>query len=292
MTAYFPSLPRPLVPTRLAGALGVAGLLLVAGVLLDRLQTQAGLIRQRTEAQADAALAQAGFPWARLQIDNDTGRLLGNAPSDTARMEALRVATRLLAPAIGWPGVFARLEDGQRVSLAYTLRAPQVVPTRVPTMLSPLVAPVVHPVLLPLTPALPASISTGTHDAPLTAAECRDALTRAQGAERVLFDSGAVQPTAASLRLLDRLAPLAHACPGATLNVQGHTDVLGDADQNLRLSLRRAEAVVAALAARGMAAAQLSAEGLGASRPLDGAATAQAHMHNRRIEFHWVFASR
>ena len=54
----------------------------------------------------------------------------------------------------------------------------------------------------------------------------------------------------------------------ARLALEGHTDARGTADYNLRLSQRRAEAVVEYLRQRGVAEGRLRAAGFGEYRPL------------------------
>lgn len=65
--------------------------------------------------------------------------------------------------------------------------------------------------------------------------------------------------------------------------VQGHTDNVGNAAANQALSERRAKAVVARLVALGMPAAQLKAEGKGASEPIASNETAEGRQRNRRV---------
>ena len=55
---------------------------------------------------------------------------------------------------------------------------------------------------------------------------------------------------------------------GTRLTIEGHTDASGSADYNLRLSQQRAEAVVAYLTGRGVAAGRLHAVGFGEHRLL------------------------
>ena len=86
--------------------------------------------------------------------------------------------------------------------------------------------------------------------------------------------------------LLVRLHGLAQRCPQAQLQVEGHTDVQGDAAANLRLSQRRAQAVVDALVRQGVSAKRLQAQGHGEAKLLDPGDTPEAHERNRRIEFH------
>ena len=87
---------------------------------------------------------------------------------------------------------------------------------------------------------------------------------------RVQFqlDSAALTPTAR--QDLDQVAVAFNGpqLAASSLILEGHTDATGDAGYNLRLSRRRAEAVVAYLVSRGVAWQRLSAVGYGESRPL------------------------
>lgn len=68
------------------------------------------------------------------------------------------------------------------------------------------------------------------------------------------------------------------------VEVQGHTDERGSDELNLRLGQERAEAVVAWLVARGIAADRLAAKGYGSSRPIADNTTDEGRAKNRRVE--------
>jgi OOP family OmpA-OmpF porin len=73
--------------------------------------------------------------------------------------------------------------------------------------------------------------------------------------------------------------------PAWRLSVDGHTDSIGGDSANLDLSKRRAAAVKQALVARyEVAAARLTTDGFGASRPKDTNATLEGRARNRRVE--------
>lgn len=97
------------------------------------------------------------------------------------------------------------------------------------------------------------------------------------------FDSAELMP--AGKRQLDELAmALADkSLANAAFMLAGHTDQVGDADYNVKLSLSRAQAVKAYLAeAHGIPEARLSTIGYGFSRLLDAAHPKAAV--NRRVE--------
>jgi outer membrane protein OmpA-like peptidoglycan-associated protein len=72
--------------------------------------------------------------------------------------------------------------------------------------------------------------------------------------------------------------------PGLRLEIGGHTDNVGGRDYNLRLSAQRAAAIVAALAAQGIAADRLSAAGYGPDTPVAENDKEEGRAKNRRVE--------
>lgn len=72
--------------------------------------------------------------------------------------------------------------------------------------------------------------------------------------------------------------------PGADVEVTGHTDTVGDDDDNDRLSLKRAEEVLALLAAAGVDASLMTATGRGERELREATADAVANATNRRVE--------
>ena len=68
-------------------------------------------------------------------------------------------------------------------------------------------------------------------------------------------------------------------------SVEGHTDGDGDDAANLKLSEKRAKAVMDKLISMGIAADRLSYKGLGESKPLYPNTTPEGKANNRRVEF-------
>jgi outer membrane protein OmpA-like peptidoglycan-associated protein len=66
--------------------------------------------------------------------------------------------------------------------------------------------------------------------------------------------------------------------------IEGHTDSIGSDEYNLGLSKRRAQAVYDFLVSQDVAAARLSAEGYGESRPVADNGTEEGRQKNRRVD--------
>ena len=80
------------------------------------------------------------------------------------------------------------------------------------------------------------------------------------------FDSSAL--TAAGRAALDRLVPTI--APGSTVTVVGHTDRIGTAQYNLKLSQHRAGAVADYLNAKSGFKSKFITQGVGATQPTEG----------------------
>ena len=72
--------------------------------------------------------------------------------------------------------------------------------------------------------------------------------------------------------------------PNAKFSIEGHTDDVGSAESNQKLSEARAKAVVDALVAKGVNPANLTHKGFGESKPVASNKTAQGRAQNRRTE--------
>jgi OOP family OmpA-OmpF porin len=114
---------------------------------------------------------------------------------------------------------------------------------------------------------------------------CQDNLNRIANTGHILFSTDSATLDSSSFGTLDRLATAAKSCPGMRISIEGHTDAEGSDEYNQRLSVRRAQAVVAYLVKAGADRRQLEAVGYGFSRPAAPNDTPENMARNRRIEF-------
>ena len=110
---------------------------------------------------------------------------------------------------------------------------------------------------------------------------CNQAFTEVFSHEALRFEPQSDKIDPASAGLLDQLAVLAEQCT-LSFVVENHTDASADPDADLALSQRRAEQVVAALAARGITKQRLEAVGHGSKRLNKNNDTPIERMQNRR----------
>lgn len=112
------------------------------------------------------------------------------------------------------------------------------------------------------------------------------------GRFEILSRSGEIYFTSGSSRLEDKSAPLLNAlaaivlrCPGMVIEAGGHTDSVGDAAYNMRLSQARARSVVKYLLDQGLSRDMIESKGYGETEPIATNDTKKGRWKNRRIGF-------
>jgi len=101
---------------------------------------------------------------------------------------------------------------------------------------------------------------------------------------QILFDTGKATIQPESQAIVAQIVALMKAQPGLSLSIEGHTDGQGTAAANKVLSNDRAQAVVKAVVAGGVAAKRLKAQGWGQERPVADNRTEEGRAKNRRVE--------
>ena len=102
--------------------------------------------------------------------------------------------------------------------------------------------------------------------------------------DKLNFDTGSAAIRSEDQPNVDALAQILSAYPNAKVQIVGYTDARGTAPANDMLGQQRADAVVAALAAKGVDKGRMETKSGGASNPTGTNATAQGQAENRRTE--------
>ncbi|MDY0049185.1 MAG: OmpA family protein, partial [Halothiobacillaceae bacterium] len=91
---------------------------------------------------------------------------------------------------------------------------------------------------------------------------------RLRAPEAITFDTGKAVIRPGFRHVLDDLAYSLRQYPNTTIQIEGHTDSVGSAESNQRLSENRAQSVRSYLIQAGVPASRLVAIGYGKSRPI------------------------
>jgi outer membrane protein OmpA-like peptidoglycan-associated protein len=105
----------------------------------------------------------------------------------------------------------------------------------------------------------------------------------------VFFASGSAELLPASVEELQRLLRLLRENPDMRIQINGHTDDIGEEKDNQVLSEQRAKAVRDYLAAQGVDTSRLTYRGFGESMPIAPNDSAENRQRNRRTEFVRLF---
>lgn len=102
--------------------------------------------------------------------------------------------------------------------------------------------------------------------------------------KNILFETNSFVLQQGSYMELDKLVTLMNENPGLQVEIGGHTDNVGSAADNLKLSQNRAKSVVDYITQKGVNAKRLTAKGYGSSKPIADNVTETGRARNRRTE--------
>ena len=107
-------------------------------------------------------------------------------------------------------------------------------------------------------------------------------------AKTILFDTGKSSIKEASAGVLANIVEILNEYKFARFNIEGHTDSVGSAKLNQKLSEERAYAVMNYLIENGVASDRLEAAGYGEDRPIASNNTREGRRTNRRVEINLI----
>jgi len=99
------------------------------------------------------------------------------------------------------------------------------------------------------------------------------------------FESGKSTIKSSSFAILNQIVTIMKENPAYLLEINGHTDNVGNASKNQVLSQERADAVKAYMESKGVEGKRMTAVGFGQDKPIDTNNTAAGRAKNRRVEF-------
>jgi outer membrane protein OmpA-like peptidoglycan-associated protein len=257
------------LPFLRAGLWPLLGLILLTVFALGPLAR--GRIEKSVRNEVRDTLDEQNHRWAQMSVSGQNVSLSGVPPSISAGDEAMSVARAATCPSWAGPLTCAVQVTGQ-----FDAAMPPP-----PTPSQPLTP--AGESLLP--PTLAAAVSAAAPvAAPVAAPACERAMSDVVARSRIEFATARADIADSSAPTLDALAQAAKTCTGL-IEVQGHTDSVGQPERNLKLSNARAESVRQALVERGLSRDRLTSRGFGETSPLADNSTPEGRAQNRRIEF-------
>ncbi len=101
---------------------------------------------------------------------------------------------------------------------------------------------------------------------------------------QIQFETGSAVIKSESYKLLDEILESSVVAEGLKVGVYGHTDNVGGAASNQKLSEDRANSVKSYLLSKGLAAARIESKGFGPAKPIADNNSAAGRAQNRRVQ--------
>ena len=103
--------------------------------------------------------------------------------------------------------------------------------------------------------------------------------------DKIHFEYDKSEILSDSFPILDEVAQVLSDNPALKITIEGHTDIMGSNEYNMKLSQARVDSVKNYLVSKGINKDRLTAVGYGSTRPIADNATALGRAMNRRVEF-------
>jgi outer membrane protein OmpA-like peptidoglycan-associated protein len=103
--------------------------------------------------------------------------------------------------------------------------------------------------------------------------------------ENIYFETGRAALKPESFRSLNALIEFLNEYPNVRVEIGGHTDNVGSAAVNLKISEERAVSVAEYVIAQGIPATRVVSKGYGFEKPKASNRTAEGRAQNRRVDF-------
>lgn len=127
-------------------------------------------------------------------------------------------------------------------------------------------------------------IELGLPTSAQAAAETAHTVGKVMNLDNLIFAQGQARIEASSFEELDHVVNMLRTYPNMVIQLEGHTDVRGDAKQLMKLSQDRVDAVKDYLVSKGVARNKVKTKAFGGTQPLSRADTEEAHTMNRRVQ--------
>ena len=103
--------------------------------------------------------------------------------------------------------------------------------------------------------------------------------------KNIFFDFNKYELKPESQIELDKVVQLLQDNPTLKIQIEGHTDNIGNAADNLKLSENRAKAAITYIRSKGIDPKRLTSKGFGATKPIADNKVEEGRAQNRRTEF-------
>jgi len=121
--------------------------------------------------------------------------------------------------------------------------------------------------------------SSATHNA-----ETTHTVGKVMRLDNLIFQAGSAKFAPSSYQELDEVATMLKNNPRMVIQLEGHTDFIGDAKLNLKLSEDRVNSVKNYLVSKGSSKSKIKTKAFGGTMPLSRENTEAARQMNRRVE--------